>query len=325
MNQPYRIVRVSSPGKLLISGDYAVLYGASAISVAVNRRACCDLSVKDEGTWKFRSLPPFWDEHVSLAALVSRKSPDVLASSVQWFSRQYTLPEHVAIQMDTSGFFSDGNKLGLGSSAGVLVSLYAAIATCLGHTMSTQDLFEIYRASRNNGSGVDVLTSYYGGIIKFEQQTAQSVELPKGLYFDFYAVGYSTNTTTMVERFRQKFDKLPVSLQQRFISTACKVSASISNATNFFYALEQFIEVYRELATESKMSIWSELHESMFELASKVGALYKPSGAGDGDIGVAVSTDPQCLAQLRRSASNLPVTSLDLQRDSNGVRVEEKT
>ena len=325
MNQPSRHISVSSPGKLLISGEYAVLYGATAISLAVNRRTHCELMVHDKGNWKLRSSPPFWDELVSLEELCSRNTTDALTTTVQWFSRKYSLPKHVAVHMDTTGFFSDQRKLGLGSSAGVLVTLYAALATCVNHTMNTHDLFEIYRAAGNNGSGIDVLTSYCGGTIKFERQTVESVELPKGLYLDIYAVGYSTDTTTMVDRFRHEFDDIPVSLQRSFVSTACDVSASLSDVSKFFVALQRFIGVYRDLASAANLSVWSAQHETMYDLANQVGVLYKPSGAGGGDIGMAVATDPRCLTELRCEASNLSATPLDLQRDSNGVRVEQKS
>ena len=302
-----------------------MLYGAKAISLAVNRRAHCVLTVRDEGAWQLQSVPTFWSETVSLKELRSQKSTDTLTSTVNWFSRRSALPEHVFVQMNTTGFFSKQGKLGLGSSAGVMVTLYAALATLVNRTMNTQDLLDLYRATGNNGSAIDVLTSYFGGLIKFESQSASPVNLPDGIYLDIYALGFSTETAIMVDHFRQEFDDLPVTLQQNFIGAASTVADSLTDNLTFFVALEHYIQVYRDLASEANLSVWSALHETMYRLASEVGALYKPSGAGGGDIGVAIATEPQCLTALRHKMTALPVTLLDLQKDNNGVRIEQAT
>ena len=325
MPQPYRHISVSSPGKVLIAGEYAVLYGASALSLAVNRRAQCALTVRDEGLWQLRSSPPFWNETRSLTELLSKKRTDTLGYSLTWFSQRSLLPEHVAIHMDTEAFFSKQRKLGLGSSAGVLVSLYASLATLIELPMNAQDLLELYRTTGDNGSGVDVVTSYQGGLVRLKGQTATSVEIPEGIYLDIYAVPFSTETAAMVDRFRLEFDNVPVSLQESFIGTANTVADSLPDRLEFLDAMQRFVHVYRELDSATKLSIWSTQHETMYHLASEVGALYKPSGAGGGDIGVAIANDPQNLAALRDQVTDLPVTILDLQKDANGVRIEQES
>lgn len=325
MDQPYRHVSVSSPGKLVVAGEYAVLYGASALSLAVNRRANCTLTVRDEGYWQLRSTPPFWNESVSLHELISKTKPDSLSSTLNWFSNRNKLPEHVFLYMDTEDFFFKKRKLGLGSSAGVLVTLYASLATLNKLPMHVEDILKIYRATKAQGSGVDVLTSYYGGLVQVREQTGTSVELPAGIYLDIYSIGFSTETATMVDRFRIAFDDVSETLQQEFITTADTVSNSLTDKSDFYNALQNYIQIYRDIDFETKLSIWSAQHETMHCLASDIGVLYKPSGAGGGDIGIAIATEPQRLAALRRAAVDLPVTLLDLQRDTNGVRIEKTT
>ena len=323
MRQPYRQVSVSSPGKLVVSGEYAVLYGASALSLAVNRRAHCSLLVRDEGHWKLRSSPPFWNETESLQDLVSKNRTDSLSATLKWFVEHDKLPEHCSLHMNTERFFSKQRKLGLGSSAGVLVTLYASLATLSALPMQVEDVLRIYSATQAQGSGVDVLTSYSGGLVQVKEQTCTSVELPAGIYLDIYSVGFSTETASMIGRFRKGFDNLPVSLQDSFIAAADTAADSLTDKNEFFNALQNFIKIYRSVDSKSKLAIWSAQHETMHELALDVGVLYKPSGAGGGDIGVAVATEQQRLKALRHKVVDLPVTLLDLQRDSNGVRVEK--
>lgn len=323
MRQSYRQVSVSSPGKLVVSGEYAVLYGASALSLAVNRRAQCSIVVRDEGHWELRSTPLFWNETVSLQDLVSKNRTDPLSATLNWFLEHGTIPEHCSLHMDSEGFFSKQRKLGLGSSAAVLVTLYASLATLGGLPMDVKDVLKIYSTTQTQGSGIDVLTSFSGGLVSVREQTSTSVELPEGIYLDIYSVGFSTETATMVDRFRKAFDNLPVALQESFIGTADTVANSLTDKSDFFNALQNFIQIYRGIDSKTKLAIWSAEHETMHELASDVGALYKPSGAGGGDIGVAVATEPNRLMALRHKVIDLPVTLLDLQRDTNGVRVEK--
>ena len=323
MPQPFRHISVSSPGKLVIAGEYAVLYGAPALSLAIDRRAQCTLKISDEGLWHLSGSPPFWNESVSLLELLSESRNDTLGTILSWFSHRTSLPDHATLHMDTAGFYSEQSKLGLGSSASVLVNLYTSLATLTELPMSVEDLLDVYRATDQHGSGVDVLTCYYGGLIQLKRQTTSKVELPSGIYLDFYSVGFSTETRTMVDRFRSAFDGLPVTLQESFITAANKVADSLNDSLSFFTALQHFVKVYRDVDLEAELAIWSMQHETMHLMATEVGALYKPSGAGVGDVGVAVATEPQNLAALRRKVTELPVTVLDLQKDTNGVRIEE--
>ena len=323
MPQPFRHISVTSPGKVVLAGEYAVLYGAPALSLAINRRAQCTLKIDAEGFWQLSSSPPFWNESVSLQELLSETRNDIVGTVISWYSHRTSLPEHVSLHMDTAGFYSDQYKLGIGSSASVLVNLYASLATLSMRPMNVEELMNLYRATNQRGSGVDVLTCYYGGLIQLKRQTTSKEALPSGIYLDFYSLGFSTETKTMIDRFRNAFDRLPTTLQDSFITAANKVSDSLSDSLSFFSALQHFVQVYRDVDSVAELAIWSTQHKTMHRLATEVGALYKPSGAGGGDVGVVVSTEPQNLAALRRKVTDLPVTLLDLQKDSNGVRVEK--
>lgn len=323
MHQPFRHISVSSPGKLVIAGEYAILYGASALSLAIDRRARCTLNIRDEGLWRLSSSPPFWNESVSLNELLADSRNDMVGSCLSWFAQQTSLPEHATLDMDTTGFFCKQRKLGLGSSASVLVNLYTSLAELTEIPTNAEDLLKMYRATGQNGSGVDVLTSYFGGLIRSRRQTASNEEFPYGIYLDFYSVGFSTETRTMVDRFRKAFDDIPMTLQDSFITSANNVADSLTDRLSFFSALQRFVQVYRDVDIESKLAIWSEPHDTMHRLATEIGVLYKPSGAGVGDVGVAVATETENLTALRRKVTNLPVTLLDLQKDINGVRIEK--
>ena len=49
------MIEASAPGKLVLSGEYAVLSGGPALVAAVDRRVTCTLSSREQGGWRFLS------------------------------------------------------------------------------------------------------------------------------------------------------------------------------------------------------------------------------------------------------------------------------
>ncbi|MCX5743511.1 MAG: phosphomevalonate kinase, partial [Proteobacteria bacterium] len=99
-------MHASAPGKLIISGEYAVLDGAPALVLAVNRRVVARL-VGEPST--------------------AAPSPFLAAVAAELARRGRVMP---AIVVDSSALYDGAMKLGLGSSAAVTVAATAlAIAS----------------------------------------------------------------------------------------------------------------------------------------------------------------------------------------------------
>src|SRR5262245_28908348 len=154
MNEP---LIASAPGKLIITGEYAVLDGAPAIVVAVDRRAIAQRNATPRGSSPF--LLAVADE---IAARRGASDPAARAA--------------LEISVDSTAFYDRMTKLGLGSSAAVTV---AAIALAL--RTDDQDLIlEIALAAHARaqgprgarGSGADIAASVYGGTIVFTRPPA---------------------------------------------------------------------------------------------------------------------------------------------------------
>jgi phosphomevalonate kinase len=65
-------------------------------------------------------------------------------------------------------------------------------------------------------------------------------------------------------------------------------------------------------------------HKSLARLASAHGAVYKPSGAGGGDVGIAFAASRHPLEAFAKDARKAGYTPLDLAIDFNGVEVIEE-
>src|SRR3954451_15232031 len=138
----------TAPGKLILTGEYAVLGGAPAIVVAVDRRAVARRNSTPRGSSPF--LLAVADE---IAQRRGGSDPAARAA--------------LEISVDSTAFYDKITKLGLGSSAAVTV---AATALALG-TADPQEVLSVALAAHARaqgprgarGSGADIAAAVHGG------------------------------------------------------------------------------------------------------------------------------------------------------------------
>ena len=196
----------SAPGKLVVCGEYAVLDGAPAVAVAVDRRAVVRVEAADQ--WSVAA--PGFDER--------RREFRVRAARIEWPRGRSPLPlldavfgslarapdRPLALTMDTAAFSAAGSKLGLGSSAALAVALGGALTTWL--TGSGDGLPETAGSAHRElqggrGSGVDVATAVRGGLIRYRMPD-EVVDLvwPRGLRARVLYSGVPASTTAKLDR-----------------------------------------------------------------------------------------------------------------------------
>jgi phosphomevalonate kinase len=175
-------LKARAPGKLVLSGAYAVLDGAPAIVTAVDRWVTADAS---------RPAARLTPE-VS-AALASAPAP--------WF--------------DASALREGEEKLGLGSSAAILVASLAAREVLARGALGDAELVELvfsaalaaHARAQGGGSGVDVAAAAHGGTLVYKLTlTAPSVTrvtLPSALVIETWWSGRAADTSELVRRVRE--------------------------------------------------------------------------------------------------------------------------
>jgi mevalonate kinase len=142
----------SAPGKLIVTGEYAVLDGAPAIVVAIDRRAIAQRNATPRGSSPF--LLAVADE------IAARRGASHEAARAA-----------LEISVDSTAFYHRLTKLGIGSSAAVTV---AATALALG-TANRDEVLAVALAAHARaqgprgarGSGADIAASVHGGTIVF--------------------------------------------------------------------------------------------------------------------------------------------------------------
>jgi len=90
----------------------------------------------------------------------------------------------------------------------------------------------------------------------------------------------------------------------------------------FFDMVQEYYRLMDRLGQMSDAPIVSAVHRQIAEIVYACDAVYKPSGAGGGDLGVAFSNSQQilqtCAAQLQQAGFEL----IDLTFVSNGLQIK---
>ena len=291
--------------------------------MAISRRAICSVQIADEGGWSIRSQPSFWNGEFSLTEIARSQPNDLIASALQRIETSVVnLPSHAELSIDTRTLFHFGKKMGLGSSAASLVSLYVAVCTLRGVEHSLEGALRLHDEVYESGSGIDIATSYTGGVVRFQDREVQSISLPSGVKTRVLYVGTSTTTSDKVLLFKDWLSEQPKSTAERIKSASETVASSVGQAADFLDALRYFVEIQEFIDSGSRIGIWGPQHRAMKSLANQEGVLYKPSGAGGGDIGLAMSTDPEALDRLVESAEKMGLKEIEVQVEDAGFRVE---
>jgi phosphomevalonate kinase len=155
--------RVSAPGKLMVSGEYAVLEGAEAVVAAVDRRAYVQLN-------RAAAQPATSASHTQPTL-----PPEVLSTRACVEARFGPVPG--ALSVDVSELQQGGKKLGLGSSAAAAAATAAALLRAHGRDLADPAARALclelslqgHRAVAPEGSGADVAASVLGGFVRFRK------------------------------------------------------------------------------------------------------------------------------------------------------------
>jgi phosphomevalonate kinase len=294
-------VKAKAPGKVVLSGAYAVLEGAPAIVSAVSRYVSCDSARPAE-----------------------RVTPEVRAA----------LPAGPFPAFDASELRDGGQKLGLGSSAAIVV---ASLAAARGGELSDEATLRraiegpalaAHRAAQGGGSGIDVAASTRGGTL-IARRTApdvlaiEQVVLPRALCIEAWASGVSASTPELLRAvacFRdarhREYDELMAALTAAATRAAAALIAAEPDALIGELSMQRTL--LARLGSASGVPIITpEVHE-LAEWAGAHASAVLPSGAGGGDIVLWVSRQPSP-PEFRERAASLGHRHIPLELSARGV------
>jgi len=351
-------IEVSAPGKLVLLGEYAVLFGAPAAVMAVNRRARVELEPSESDCWTLIApnlAPRPVEFDVGRGGVVNWRDDELGQGSFGLVERllgglghvgvvELTQLAPLAATLDTREFFQTRGdshfKLGLGSSAALTVALASALVAwaddgCMPNADAgwLQTLVDLHRRIQGGlGSGIDVAASVLGGASRFQLgedssvRVAEPMALPVDLQLLFIWTGRSASTSGFLERLEARRAVHPRGVD-RAISRLGELSEAGVDALEatavpaFLDTVDGFWDALEALGREIEMPILSEEHKRLRRLAAESGVRYKPSGAGGGDLGIAFAVDPAAMQETAARAEAEGFAVLDLEADPRGFTI----
>ena len=316
-----RGVTASAPGKVVLCGEYAVLEGAPAICMAVDRRAVAHVEESPEdghvvsapgftalsGRFRVDGGHTTWtegeDEYPLVAAVLQTVREMPSAST--------------AIRLDTLAFHDDGTgrKIGIGASASLTVALVAALRR-------TTDVFDDSlsahrRFQRGSGSGIDIAAAVHGGLIRFRMPdtSVRRLSWPEGLHYRLVWSGASADTRAKLAQLDRTRDPRSCA---RFAEAATRMAEAWCSAATVLDEFPGYIEHLRRFSVDHGLGIFDAGHDRLTTDAAASGLVYKPCGAGGGDVGIVLAdTDKKIDEFVDGRAQTLPY-----RLDTDGVKVE---
>jgi phosphomevalonate kinase len=205
------MIEVSTPGKLFIAGEYAVVEpGHPAIIVAVDQFVTVTLQAAEKTgsiqSAQYSSLPVRWTRRNNELVLDIRENPFHYVLAAIHLTEKYAQEQHktlsfyhlkVTSELDNS----NGRKYGLGSSGAVTVATVKALGLFYDLELTQAEIFKLsalaHLAVQGNGSCGDIAASCYGGWIAFST-------------FDHHWVNQEVHKQTLTDLLKATWPKLRI-------------------------------------------------------------------------------------------------------------------
>jgi phosphomevalonate kinase len=310
------LVAASAPGKLMISGEYAVLDGAVAIVAAVSARVTARWVERAE-----RALPPE-------AAATRKLAEDALGS----------IASELAI--DATDLRRADQKLGLGSSAAASAAVAGALLASHGHDLSDAAVqrraLELalagHKAIAPQGSGADVAAAALGGFVRFRLEQgklaeAERVSFPSALETSVVWTGKQAFTSEFLAAVRafeardaRGFGHLRDDLRDQ--STRFAQAIAREELSEIIAAARAYGLGMGQLGRSAGVAIVTPELALIAKLAEEHGGAAKPSGAGGGDIAIAFFSSRAERESFDLACGAAGFDRLNLELGAAGVRAE---
>jgi phosphomevalonate kinase len=221
-------------------------------------------------------------------------------------------------------------KLGLGSSAALTVAMAGALCALSGRPPPSIDaLIRAHRRGQSDrGSGVDVAAAVHGGVSVYRREASgprcDPVQLPTALQWSCVWSGRPASTGELLARMSAWRARSPRRYEAAMAALETVAEAGVEavardDAHGLLEAMREYGRRLASLTESSGVGIASREHHQIGAVADACGVVYKSCGAGGGDVGVAVATDPLALAEFRRCVLRRGWQLLDLATDPQGL------
>jgi len=283
-----------APGKVVVLGEYAVLDGAPALVAAVDHGVRCTVTPSEHTIVE----TPDADDRFVAPALAAAQAP----------ARRYRFADDPSIP---------GPKLGLGgSAAATVVAVLAALAE-RGAPTDPASLRAIaapvHHRVQGSGSGLDIAASCYGGLIEVRGGAIRTCPTPD-LPMRIVSSGRPARTGPRVQRYLAWRDR------GAFVDRSTALVEAFERDP--IGALRDAYAALCAMADEADLDYLTPELATIARFAAEVGGAAKPSGAGGGDIAIAVLPDVAAADRFaaRCASAGLPPISARITAGASAPR-----
>lgn len=322
-------VAASAPGKVVLSGEYAVLDGAPAICMAINRRARAELA-DIGGDCSKVTAPGYTDEvgeFTSTDSGIEWQKGQVSFGVVDsvWRAVNLRHTSAKAVKLDTSEFtdFASQRKIGIGSSAAITAALCAAAI----NSAEVAALAWVAQRAHTDlqegvGSGADIACSLTGGLIEYRMAGASVTALgwPDGLLYRLVWTGVAASTRDKLAKLDAGVSK-PSRVRLAGASEEMALAWRSADANKVITGYRDYCEQLRQFGIDHDLGIFDAGHDELWQAANAAGLTYKPCGAGGGDVGILLGVDDAALDAFADRLTT-PSAVLDCEMSTTGVRID---
>lgn len=272
------MIQTSAPGKLLLLGDYAVVYNNPCLVTAVDKRLYVEAEIIEADE----------DEIITPQVKESR----FVLETIAHFKGVFSIRKSVRIK--TQGDFS--HQVGLGSSSAVTVATLEALNQLFDMKMQKRQLFDMCYAVtlsiQGVGSGFDIAAAVYGGTQYYvtggkKIETVPITNLP-------LVVGYSgikADTPFFIRKVAEAFKYRQKELDRIFAEITILVETARIGLEKGDFALAGKCMTQNHFQLQ-KLGVSIPKLDEMVKAANESGAWgAKLSGAGGGDCMIALVSD----------------------------------
>jgi phosphomevalonate kinase len=342
MNNRYckSAVLASAPGKIVLCGEYAVLDGAPAIVTAVDCRARVSAR-KIDGPDHQLVAPGMINDKLRF-----RRETD---GNFSWSAGRYRLVEEIfetlgktrmpplALHLDTREFRdpASGKKLGFGSSAALSAALVAALDKLFDMQLDVVAVASrAHRAYQSGqGSGVDIAASINGGTLQFQNDPTRDdgravvhkLDWPQDLEYRILWSGRPANTARKLRQLDAR--RTAGARSVAALAEAARRVANVWQGTSvelLLDGLRDYVAALVQFSAEHQLGVFDAGHAGLVDFAASQDVVYKPCGAGGGDVGVAFGSSVPELNAFCDQAARAGFTRIDMSIGAPGVLIEKR-
>jgi len=319
-------VSASAPGKLVLFGDHAAVYGYPCIVTAVDLRYTVSLEIVDTpgisiDTAELRTGNEHYHVAIDQLSAHNRRETAFVEAALVHLQAQHQLKSGLLIRTE-----GPPQSYGLGSSSAITAATIGAYAALFELELTPHQLFDLAYAAvldvQGTGSGVDLAAAIYGGTVYYVK--GGSVMTPLTLGHLPIVIGYSgkkvgtTNLIAQVAALRHRQPHLidPLLALMGNIATQAQDRIIAGDWTT----LGDLTSIHQGLL--ASLGVSTPKLDKLIHAAREAGAYgAKLSGAGGGDCMFALAS-PEHSGQIAAAITAAGGQALHFQPNAQGLNIE---